>query len=379
MIACQRNQFDIPENVSYLSAASYSPLPQTVRDIGHTGVERKGQPWTLSHALRSEINERARAAAANLIGADPNSVALIPSVSYGITTAAHLLPVPSGTRVLVLENDHASPVLAWQARAEAGEFAVETVHTPANGDWTSAVRDAIARAGAEPVSLASLSLVHWGDGCLLDMTAIAADLRANGAALVVDATQAVGAMPVDVATIDPDMLVFPTYKWAVGPYGRAFAYIAPRHHDAIPVEQTSGGRRDVSSENLPYFGDLTYVDGARRFDMAELDYFITMDMAAAGMTFIGDLGPANISAYIQSLTDDLAGRLDGAGAPDARFRTGHILSLDYGSERATDIAKSLANREIHVTARLGRVRIAPHVYNDQRDIDRIADALNAMA
>jgi selenocysteine lyase/cysteine desulfurase len=378
VITCQKSHFAIPDDVTYLSAASYSPLPDAVREAGHAGVERKGQPWLLSRALRAEINEAARSSAAALIGADPACVALIPSVSYGITTAATILPVPAGTRVLVLENDHASPVLAWHARADAGAFTVETVATPNNGDWTSAVREAIARPGEPPVSVASLSLVHWADGCALDMAAIASDLRAVGARFVVDATQAVGAMPVDVTAFDPDVLVFPTYKWALGPYGRAFAYIAPRHHAAIPVEQTSAGRRAISSEALPYFDDLEYVDDARRFDMAELDYFISMEMAATGMRFVHDLGLADVSSYIKTLTDALADRIEssgGAAMPDTRFRTAHILSLDYGADRAQDIAAALGERDIHVTARLGRVRVSPHVYNDMDDIERLATAL----
>ncbi|MEM1307352.1 MAG: aminotransferase class V-fold PLP-dependent enzyme [Pseudomonadota bacterium] len=375
MITCQRDQFDIPDEISYLSAASYAPLPNSVREAGHVGVERKGRPWLVTASDRKTINEEARAAAAALMSASPDCIGLIPSVSYGITTAAHILPVAAGTRILVLENDHASPVLAWHARAEAGGYTVETIATPANGDWTSAVRDAIARPGAPPVSIASISLVHWSDGCLLDMATIAEDLHRQDAKLVVDATQAIGAMPVDVATFDPDVLVFPTYKWVLGPYGRAFVYVAERHHDAHPVEQAAPARSKVSSEDLPYFEDLAYRETARRFDMAELDHYITMDMATTGMRFVGGLGPDNVSTYIGALTEALAARLDGPRVPDARFRTPHILSLDVGVDRAKPAATALAARGIHVAARLGRLRVAPHIYNDQRDIDRIATAL----
>src|SRR5438552_3317335 len=167
MLASQRALFDIPSNICYLNAASYSPLPLKTQEAGRAAVGRKGKPWTLPVSFANEQNERTRAAAARLINAEPSDVALIPSISYGVATAAKLLTIPRGTRVLVLEDDHSSPVLEWHSRAEAQGFVVETVRRPDNGDWTSAVLAAIERSGA-PVSLASISSVHWSDGGLID-------------------------------------------------------------------------------------------------------------------------------------------------------------------------------------------------------------------
>ena len=97
------------------------------------------------------VHERTRTAAARLIDADADDVALISSVGYGVATAGKLLTIPRGARVLVLENDHSSPVLEWQSRADAQGFVVETVRQPDDGDWTSAVLAAIERPGAPPV------------------------------------------------------------------------------------------------------------------------------------------------------------------------------------------------------------------------------------
>ena len=102
---------------------------------------RKGQPWKLPDGFQAAQYERTRKAAAALIGADPDDVALISSVGYGVSTAGKVLPIPRGSRVIVLENDHTSPVLEWIGRAEAGGFTVDTVKQPTDGDWTSAVLD----------------------------------------------------------------------------------------------------------------------------------------------------------------------------------------------------------------------------------------------
>src|SRR5882757_3690436 len=245
MLASQRDLFEMPRHICYLNAASYSPLPLQTQQAGRAAVGRKGTPWMIDAAFANDQHERARLAAARLINADPDDIALIPSISYGVATAAKVLTIGRGTRVIVLENDHSSPVLEWHSRAEAQGFAVETVRRPDDGDWTSAILAAIERSGAPAVSVASISSVHWSDGGLIDIEKVGAALRQRGAGFLVDATHSAGVLTMDVRRFDPDFVIFPTYKWLLGPYGRAFLYIARRHQGGIPLEQTSFGRRDV--------------------------------------------------------------------------------------------------------------------------------------
>src|SRR5690349_1507429 len=160
MLASQRDLFEVPREICYLNAASYSPLPKKTLEAGRAAVGRKGQPWRVPGSFANEIHERTRSAAARLINADPGDVALISSVGYGVATAAKMLTIPRGSRVLVLENDHSSPVLEWRARSEQHGFGVEIVRQPEDGDWTSAVLAAIERPGAPPLALASISSVH---------------------------------------------------------------------------------------------------------------------------------------------------------------------------------------------------------------------------
>jgi hypothetical protein len=122
MLPSQRALFNIPRDVYYLNAASWSPLPIATQEAGRVGVARKGRPWLIDPALPGKQYERARRAAARLINAEAEDVALISSVSYGVAAAAKLVAVPAGARVLVLENDHSSAVLEWTTRAPAGRF-----------------------------------------------------------------------------------------------------------------------------------------------------------------------------------------------------------------------------------------------------------------
>lgn len=375
MLPSQRALFDIPREVCFMNAAAWSPLPIAVQEAGRAGVGRKGQPWKLDGQFMASQHERARKAAAALIGADPVDVALIPSVGYGVSTAGKVMKLPRGSRVLVLQDDHTSPVLEWMSRAEAGGFTVEPVRQPADGDWTSAVLDAIDRKDAAPLALVSISSVHWSDGGALDMPRIASAARAKGAALLVDATHDAGVRRIDVKTLDPDFLIFPTYKWVLGPYGRAFMYVAKRHQDGVPLEQTAPARKGVAAEQKVYFRDLSYADGARRYDMGERDHFITLEMAAVGMEMMAGWGNDPIVARLAMLTDRLAEGLANTGVRvlDRKLRAPHLLCLQFPKGMADDLPQKLVAENVHAAPRLGRLRISPHVYNDEEDVDRFVE------
>ncbi len=376
MLPSQRALFDVPRDICYLNAASWSPIPLAVQQAGREGAARKGRPWQLDEGFAARQHERARTSAARLIHADPRDVALIPSVSYGVATAAKILPVQAGARVLVLEDDHASPVLEWITRAEAGGFTVETVGQPEHGDWTEAVLTAIARPGAPPIALASISSVHWSDGGIVDLGRIAPALRAQGAALLVDATQSVGVLPLDVNAIDPDVVVFPTYKWLLGPYGRAFLYVAKRRQGGIPLEQTAYGRRAVRAEQTKYLTDTAYVDDARRFDMGERDHLVSLEMAAVGIEMMAAWGAAAVAQRLEMLTTMLAAGLQGMDVRTSKphLRAPHILSVSFGRGMPPGLVQALAAEKVYVAPRLGRLRISPHVYNDEEDVERFLAA-----
>jgi selenocysteine lyase/cysteine desulfurase len=380
MLASQRALFDLPTDVCYLNAASYGPLPLATVAAARQAVERKSRPWEIDLSFAAGQHERARKAAAGLINADPDDVALISSVSYGVATASKILSVPAGSRVLVLQDDHSSPVLEWMSRAETEGFEVETVRSPADHDWTGSVLAAIERPGAAPISVASISSVLWTDGCVVEMNRVVPALRAQGAALLIDATHGTGVLELDVGKLDPDFVVFPTYKWLLGPYGRAFLYIAKHHQNAIPLEQTSAGRRGVNSEADMYFKDLNYVGNARRFDMGERDHFISLEMASMGIEQVATWGCAAISERLAMLTRRLADGVRGnrVSFPDETLRAPHILSLGFSGGMPDGLIGKLAAEHIYVAPRLGRMRISPHVYNTESDVDRFVEAFQRL-
>jgi selenocysteine lyase/cysteine desulfurase len=377
MLPSQRALFEMPRDVCYLNAAGWGPLPLQTQQAARAAVGRKGTPWTLDAAFATEQNERTRKAAARLINADPVDVALISSVAYGVASAAKILHVPRGSRVIVLQDDHTAPVLEWHSRTEAQGFTVETVARPADGDWTAAILAAIERPGAAPVALGSLSSVHWSDGGLIDVGRVRTALRKQGAAFLIDATHGAGIVAMDVTALDPDFVIFPTYKWLLGPYGRAFLYVAKRHQEGIPLEQIAPARRNVRAENDVYFADTRYLPDARRFDMGEREHFISMEMAAISMELVAEWGTAAITERLLMLTERIADGLRGIGLhiPETRLRAPHVLSLGFKGGLPKGIVDKLAAQQVYVAHRLGRMRISPHVYNDEADADRFVQVL----
>jgi selenocysteine lyase/cysteine desulfurase len=222
--------------------------------------------------------------------------------------------------------------------------------------------------------------VHWSDGGAVDLGRVAPALRSRGAALLVDATHSAGVLPLDVGALDPDFVAFPTYKWLLGPYGRAFLYVAKRHQAGIPLEQTSFGRRAVRAEQDVYFKDVDYVGDARRFDMGERDHFISMEMASMGMEMVAEWGSDAIVGRLAMLTGRLADGLAAAdmALPQTHLRAPHILSVSFPKGLPKGLIERLAAENIYVAPRLGRLRISPHVYNDETDVDRFIQAFRRL-
>jgi selenocysteine lyase/cysteine desulfurase len=211
----QRPLFDLPDDAAYLNCAYVAPLPRAARQAGEVALDRRSRPWEIHAPDFFAPCEELRALFARLIGAGADDVAITPAASYGLAVAAANLPLAPGQRVLLLAEQFPSNVYVWHAQAAAAGATIVTVPRPADEDWTAAVLEQL----DERVAIVALPNCHWTDGGLLDLVVIGRAARAVGAALVVDATQSLGALPFDVAQVQPDFLAVASYKWLLGPYG----------------------------------------------------------------------------------------------------------------------------------------------------------------
>ena len=373
MLSCQRDRFDLDPDVTYLNCAYMGPLSRAVVEAGRAGLERKARPWTIGPDDFFDQVEEARGLFATLVGADSDGVALLPAVSYGIAVAANNLPVPPGGRIVVLGEEFPSNVYAWIDLAERAGGELVTVGRPADLDWTAAVLEAI----DDRVAIAALSHCHWTDGGLIDLARVARRVREVGAALVVDATQSIGAMPFPIDDVQPDFLVTASYKWLLGPYSSGFMWVSPRHREGRPLELSWINR--AHSDDFPQLVRYTreLLPGARRYDVGETTNFALVPAVRAALRQSLEWGVADIYEYSGALTDRLAASVAEIGLSLAppHLRSRHLVGvrLEGGSAEAIDSA--MASAGVHVSVRGDAIRVSPHVYNDERDIDRLVEVL----
>jgi selenocysteine lyase/cysteine desulfurase len=378
MIPNQRDLFEIPDDVAYLNCSYMSPLSRAVRAAGEAGVARKSQPWRISASDFFAGSEETRALFAQLVGADADGVAIIPSVSYGMALAAANLPVAAGQRMLTLADEFPSNVYAWRDLADRSGATLITIPRPADHDWTAAILAEI----DERTALVALPNFHWTDGGRVDLRLVGERARAVGAALVVDGAQSVGAYPFDVAEIQPDFLICASYKWLLGPYSVGFLYAAPHRREGRPLEWnwiTRAGSEDFA--RLVDYRD-EFQPGARRYDMGERSNFALLPMAHTALEQILEWDVEEIAATLRRMTNEIATRAIDLGlktAP-AAFRASHLIGLRAKTLPA-DLPARLAESQVYVSVRGDSIRVSPHLYNTSADIDRLfatlAGALDA--
>ncbi len=372
-IPCQRELFDIPDDIAWLNCAYMSPLMRPAVAAGKAGMRGKARPWDITPPDFYTGPEEARALFARIINAEAREIAIAPSASYAMAVAARNLAAPADSRILLLEEQFPSNVYAWRELAARTGARIDTIARPADDDWTGAILAAI----GPDVSIAALPNIHWTDGGLIDLERVGAALREVGAALALDITQSGGALPIDIKRVRPDFLACATYKWLLGPYSLGFLYIDPKYHEGEPLEHNWIAR--AGSED--FAGLVNYRDdfqpGARRFDVGETANFTLIPQAIASLRQILDWGVENIQATLSARTDDIAARVRPLGIePVSRgLRAGHYLGLRFEGGVPAGLAERLAAAKIHVSVRGQSMRITPHLYNTDADIDRLVAEL----
>lgn len=377
-LAPMREAFDLPRDVVWMNCAQMSAAHHEVREAGYRAVDRKMRPWESAPKTFFSELETARGLFARILGLDPETgregVALAPSASYGLSTAARNLPIARGQRVIVAEGQFPSNVYPWMRAAEEAGGELVIVKRGADGDVTGPMLDAI----DERTAIVASAPVFWGDGTAIDLTRLSAATKSVGAALALDLTQSLGAVPFDAAAIDPDFAVCPVYKWMLGPYSTGFFWVAERWREGRPLEETWMNRRDA--EDFAGLVDYTphYAEGARRYDMGEKSNFHLMPMTIRAMELLLEWRPERISATLDQLNLRLISALVERGftTPPEHLRSAHYFGVGLPPGAPADLAQRLAEKKVFVSVRGAKMRISPHLWIDAEDEARFIAAID---
>lgn len=372
-IPCQRFLFDIPEEVAYFNCAYMAPSLKSVKAAGEFGVARKSTPWTVKAEDFFNESSVLRGLFAELIGAGQDDIALLPSVSYGIETAAANLTLRAGQHILVLDAQFPSNYYPWLEKSNRSGATLKVIARPVDNDWTKAVLDAM----GSDTGIVALANCHWTDGTLIDLEAVGSRCQELGIPLVLDTTQSLGAFPLDLKKVKPAFMVAAAYKWLLGPYSLAMMYVAPEYHQGKPLENNWITRKE--SENFSglvnYTSDL--VPSAVRFDVGERSNFALLPMAIAALEQLLSWGVPSIQASLSILTAQIESRARELGfkVPPRERRGQHMIGIRMEGALPMDLASQLAEQNIFVSVRGNAIRISPHLYNHEGDIHRLFSTL----
>ncbi|HEY2267745.1 MAG TPA: aminotransferase class V-fold PLP-dependent enzyme [Streptosporangiaceae bacterium] len=365
---------------SWLNTAHQGPLPRPAVEMAVRAAELKAAPHRIGDEDFSEVPERLRALLGQLVGSPPGQIVLGNSTSYGLHLVANGLDWRDGDEVLVIEGDYPATILPWQ-RLDRRGVRVRPLR-PAGQQGAELLSGAEVAAAIGPRT--RVLAVTWVDsftGRTLDLPELGAVCRQAGVLLVVNASQALGARPLDVSATPVDAVVACGYKWLCGPYGTGFAWLHPDLLERLRPQQAywlamQAGRGLDQMRETSVRDDL----GVRAFDVfCPANFATTLPWIASLELFLGT-GIGTIADWDQRLVDQLVAGID----PD-RYR---LVSPASGPARSTLVVLSpvdgdseqrhrrLAGAGIDIAYREGNLRVSAHLFNQPAEIDRTLAVLH---
>lgn len=371
----QQHLFQLPNDITYLNCAYMSPLLKTVEEAGIAAMIRKRNPITIQAKDFFADAELLREMVAQLIHAPAGQIALVPSASYGLATAVNNLPLDNGSHALVVGDEFPSgyhTIKKWCTRhhKQLKVVAAPAVTEGKGQQWNTALLDSI----NDDTAVVLMSSVHWMDGTRFDLSAIGQKCKEHDAVFVVDGTQSVGAIPLDVQACHIDALICAGYKWLMGPYGMGFGYFSSRFNNGTPLEETWLNRSNAQrfSELTDYADD--YTEGAGRYNAGEYGNFILLPMLNAALKQILTWGTTQIETYCGELSQSLVQFLQehGFGVEGDTYRSKHLFGVGLPSHiTMQQLTALLQEHKVYVSVRGQSLRISTHLYNTPADIEKL--------
>ncbi|HEY2669653.1 MAG TPA: aminotransferase class V-fold PLP-dependent enzyme [Rugosimonospora sp.] len=360
----------------WLNTAHQGPLPRVAVDAAARAVALKVAPHRIPDEAFTEEPERLRGLLAALVGGDADEIVLGNSTSYGLHLIAGGLPWRPGDEVLVVDGDYPATVLPWTRLTDRG-VRTRWLHprggTPTGAELAAAITDA--------TRVFALTWVNSFTGHAADIDDLGRVCRAAGITFVVNASQAVGARPIDVARTPVDAVVSCGYKWLCGPYGTGFAWLRPELRDRLRPQQ-SYWLAMQAGRGLDHMRDYTVREnlGVRGMDVFCPASFLNVLPWTAAVEFLLATGVPAIADYDQRLVDRLVAGIDPAAY--------ELVSPARGPARSTLVVLNRRDGEngrryrqlgadgVDVAYREGNLRLSPHLFTTADDIDRTLQALH---
>ncbi len=358
----------------YLDCAYQGPFPRATVGRIQQAAELKCHPERLESAEYFDLPERVRRSLAALVGADAEEIALTNSATQGIGIVAAGLGLEAGDEVVITSGNFPSNLFTWLHLRRLGVH----VHVLKPSCGHLRVEDVTAALTPHTKVLA-LDWVSYTTGVRLDLTTLGDLVHRQGGILVVDGTQGVAALELNLHALPVDVMVVAAYKWLLGPYGTGFAYLNQKIQDRLdlPVVNWLSVKGSEDFDALPV-DQFTMPRAARVFDVPETANFLNLYGLEASLEFIGRAGVKTVTRHCTRLLDWMAEglrregyQLSAAAEPEHRST---ILGFHADSFEATEkLHRKLRANHVAVSLRHGMIRVSPYLYNNEADIDRLLE------
>ncbi len=372
----RKEWFEI-EDATFLNAAGQAPLPRVAIRAAEQALEWKKYPHRMPDREYFELPNRVRSLVAQLIGGQPEEVALATGATGGLAAVAAGIDWRAEDEVLVARGEFPAHFSTWLPMEAAGKLKLKVVEP--RGRFVTA-EDFLAQIGPH-TRLISASLVRFDDAARLDAATVAKAVHAAGGYLLLDGAQCVGAMPLDVRVLGCDFLAASGYKWLLSPYGTGFFWT----HRELIEQMRVGPFYWMALENAEKFhqlsdGEYKLAPGARRWDPPETASFFNLAAMAASLEFLLKAGAQTVWNHNLRLMEEMIARLPldrcllaSPREPEAR---GPFACVAARRPEATQqLYEKLREAKVIVSLREGALRVSPHLYNTERDIDKLLSVL----
>jgi len=367
------------EDATYLNLAGQSPLPRVSIRAVEAALEAKKFPHHKTDATYFEVPNRIRENIARLIGGKPEEIALTSGASAGAAAVAYALKWNPGDEVVLAKGEFPLQYTCWKPMEEREGLKVKIVRPK---ERFISVDDLI-RAMTPRTRIVSVSLVRYDDGSLLDAPRVARACHQQGALLLLDVSQCCGAMPMDVRQLGADFLVCAGYKWLLSPYGTGFFWVKSEHlPGARPGPFYWMAVQGADNFSSLHFDDPRPGPHAKRWDAPEWASYFNFNLAAmdASVELVARMGPERVAAHNRKLIDFMFDRLPKdrcvpASPLDAAERGPYGCFSARSRESTGELYQRLRKAPAPTTAILGNIRVSPHLYNTERDIDRLVSVI----
>lgn len=362
----------------WLNTAHQGPLPRPAVQASAEAAALKAAPQRIADSAFTDIPERLRGLLARLVGGEPEHIALGNSTSYGLHLVAGGLPWRDGDEVLVIDGDYPATILPWQRLADRG-VRVRKLRPAA----TALSAQELAAAIGPRTRLVAVTWVSSFTGYALDLHALGTVCRESGVLLVVNASQALGARPLDVTATPVDAIACCGYKWLCGPYATGFAWLHPdllallRPQQAYWLAMLAGrGLDDMRATTIR--DDL----GVRGFDVFCPAGFATTLPWIESLDLLLRSGIDAVDAWDQHLVGRLLDGIDAGSylvvSPASGPARSSLVVLSRVDGTAAQRHRRLEKAGVDIAYREGNLRLSVHLFNTPGDIDRALDVLNAV-